>query len=256
MAEGARVVQDLGADVIDINMGCPARQVTGGLSGSALMRDLDHAMSLIEATVSASSIPVTLKMRLGWDHQSINAPTLARRAEAAGVRMLTVHGRTRCQFYTGRADWPAIRAVKQVVSVPVIANGDAITPTDAGKMLKASGADGIMIGRGSYGRPWWPGVVAEALKKGSGIPEPSFARQAILVRQHHEAILGHYGHVHGNRVARKHLGWLVLRTEQAGWIGRDQAAAWRETLLRSEDNGAVSARLQQFFLYLEEAEAA
>jgi tRNA-dihydrouridine synthase B len=254
MAEGARVAQDLGAAIIDINMGCPARQVTGGLSGSALMRDLDHAMTLIEATVSASAVPVTLKMRLGWDQHSLNAPELARRAEAAGVHIVTVHGRTRCQFYTGQADWPAIRAVKQAVSIPVIANGDAVTPADAKSMLAASGADGVMIGRGSYGRPWWPGVIAEALERGSGIAEPSLAQQSDFTREHHQLILSHYGHEHGNRIARKHLGWLVLRAEQAGRICRDTASAWREALLRSTDNGLVAQRLQQFFLRLQEAE--
>jgi tRNA-dihydrouridine synthase B len=255
MSEAARVAQDLGAALIDINMGCPARQVTGGLSGSALMRDLDHAMTLIEATVAASSVPVTLKMRLGWDHRSLNAPELARRAEAAGVQMVTVHGRTRCQFYTGQADWLALRSVKQAVTIPVIANGDAVTPADAKAMLQASGADGVMIGRGSYGRPWWPGVIAEALEKGSGIAEPSLAQQAALVSDHHRSILSHYGHEHGNRIARKHLGWLVLRAEQAGRICRGTANAWREALLRSTDNAAVAERLQQFFLRLRETEA-
>jgi nifR3 family TIM-barrel protein len=255
MAEGARMAQNLGADIIDINMGCPARQVTGGLSGSALMRDLDHAMTLIQATVSASAAPVTLKMRLGWDRQSINAPELARRAEAAGVQMITVHGRTRCQFYTGHADWPAIRAVKQAVDIPVIANGDAVTPADAETMLEASGADGIMIGRGSFGRPWWPGVIAEALEAGSGIAEPPISHQASLAREHHEAILSHYGHEHGNRIARKHLGWLILRAEQAGRICRQTAATWREALLQTTDNSTVAQRLRQFFLGLEAVEA-
>ena len=177
MAEGTRVAQDFGADIIDINMGCPARQVTGGLSGSALMRDLDHAMTLIEATVKAAAVPVTLKMRLGWDHGTLNAPELARRAEAAGVRMITVHGRTRCQFYGGRADWSAIARVREAITVPLIANGDGVSAADARAMLAASGADGIMLGRGAYGRPWWPGVIANLLDPGSGIMEPTLAEE-------------------------------------------------------------------------------
>ena len=151
MAEGAKLAQDLGADIIDINMGCPARQVTGGLSGSALMRDPDHAVTLIEATVKASRVPVTVKMRLGWDHNMLNAPELARRAEGAGAQLITVHGRTRCMFYTGRADWLAIRAVRDAIRIPLIANGDGETASDARAMMAASGADGVMLGRATYG---------------------------------------------------------------------------------------------------------
>ncbi len=208
MAEGARAATDAGADIIDINMGCPARKVTSGYSGSALMRDLDHALSLIAATVGATSLPVTLKMRLGWDHRSINAPELARRAEEAGVRMITVHGRTRCQFYGGRADWAAIRAVKQAVSIPVIANGDAIGLDDIEPMLRLSGADGVMIGRGAYGRPWLPGRIAQYAATGVLTEAPPLIDVAM---RHYAALIDHYGAFLGGRVARKHLGWYMDR---------------------------------------------
>ena len=206
MAEGARAATDAGADVIDINMGCPAKKVTSGYSGSALMRDLDHALRLIEATVSATPLPVTLKMRLGWDDRSINAPELAARAEQAGVRMITVHGRTRCQFYTGRADWAAIRAVKDAVSIPLIANGDATSIDDIEPMLRLSGADGIMIGRGAYGRPWLPGHIARFAATGR---MPAIPAPAELAMRHYEALLDQYGMFLGARVARKHLGWYM-----------------------------------------------
>ena len=211
MAEGARAAADAGADIIDINMGCPAKKVTGGYSGSALMRDPDHALTLIEATVSATTLPVTLKMRLGWDDATINAPALARRAEAAGVRMVTVHGRTRCQFYNGAADWVAIRAVKDAISIPLIANGDLVDFSEAATMLERSGADGLMIGRGACGQPWFPGALAVFAKTGEVREAPSGSDLAELVRRHYEAILGHYGVAIGLRAARKHLGWYFDR---------------------------------------------
>ncbi|WP_299484144.1 tRNA dihydrouridine synthase DusB [uncultured Roseibium sp.] len=209
MGEAAKVIADLGADVIDINMGCPAKKVTSGYSGSALMRDLDHALTLIEATVAAVSVPVTVKMRLGWDDNSLNAPELARRAEAAGVQLITVHGRTRCQFYKGNANWHAIRSVKEAISIPLIANGDCKGTEDAEKMLEASGADGVMIGRGAYGRPWLPGQIGHFLENGKLPDPPSKAEFSDLVSEHYEAILGHYGQTQGVRIARKHLGWYL-----------------------------------------------
>lgn len=204
MAEAAKIAAGNGAGIIDINMGCPAKKVTGGYSGSALMRDPDHALSLIEATVKAVDVPVTLKMRLGWDENSINAPDIARRAEAAGVRLITIHGRTRMQFYEGRADWDAIRAVREVISVPLIANGDIETAEDAREILRRSGADAVMVGRGAQGQPWLPAVLAgHAAPHREDIP-------AIAV-EHYEMMLEFYGREAGLRHARKHLGWYLDR---------------------------------------------
>ncbi len=247
MSEGAKVAQGLGADIIDINMGCPAKQVTGGLSGSALMRDLDHALTLVEATVQATSVPVTLKMRLGWDSATINAPELAQRAEAAGVQMITVHGRTRCQFYGGKANWRAIRAVRDAIKIPLIANGDGSSVEDARAMLAASGADGVMIGRGAYGRPWWPGVIANQLEPGTGIEEPTLQSEMNIVAGHHEETLITYGAELGNRTARKHLGWTIMRLEARKLLTAINAAFWRSRLLTSRDNAFVASAITELY---------
>jgi nifR3 family TIM-barrel protein len=245
MAEGARLAQGLGADIIDINMGCPARMVTGKLSGSALMRDLDHALCLIEATVRAVNVPVSLKMRLGWDEHSRNAGELARRAEAAGIRLISVHGRTRNQFFKGKANWSAIREVKSVVSIPVIANGDVATIEDARSMLAISGADGVMIGRGAYGAPWLPGRIGAALAAGSGVSDPSLAEQGEIVVGHYEHMLSHYGRELGAKNARKHLGWYTARA-----FG-EEAKRWRVRLCTETEPGRVVRLLRGLYQSLE-----
>jgi nifR3 family TIM-barrel protein len=247
MAEGARLAEGLGADIIDINMGCPAREVTGGLSGSALMREPDLALRLIAATVQATSRPVTLKMRLGWDDQNRNAPEIAARAEEAGVRMITVHGRTRQQFYKGRADWPAIARVRAAIKIPLIANGDCRDAADARAMMAQSGADGVMIGRAACGRPWWPGVVAEALNPGSGMPEPTLEQEHALIRRQHRLILDCYGPKLGNRHARKHLGWTLDRLTERNLVSAAAAPELRRTLLTEADNAAVAAHIDDLY---------
>jgi len=209
LAEGARIAAGEGADIIDINMGCPAKKVTGGYCGSALMREPDHALKLIEAVVKAVSVPVTVKMRLGWDHDSLNAPDIARRAEQAGVRMVTVHGRTRCQFYTGAADWQAIAAVKAAISIPLVANGDVRSAHDAAAILEQSGADAVMIGRGHYGAPWLSGEIVNG-SAGSNAPTTP-AQLADYVIAHYEDMLSLYGVQSGLRHSRKHLGWYLDR---------------------------------------------
>jgi tRNA-dihydrouridine synthase B len=243
MAEGARIAEAAGADIIDINMGCPARHVTGGQSGSALMRDLDHALKLIEATIAAVKVPVTLKMRLGWDDRSINAPELARRAEAAGVRMITVHGRTRCQFYKGEADWRALRAVKDAVAIPLVVNGDITSFEDAIDALEKSGADAVMVGRGAQGRPWLPGQIGRRLETGVAEAIPSLAEQLKHIRALYDEVCRHYGLRVGLRHARKHLGWAL---DVAADCSRPAAGAlrgWRQKILTSEEPSSVHRSL-------------
>ena len=242
MAEGARIAAGEGADVIDINMGCPAKKVTGGYCGSALMRDPDHALSLIEAVVAAVPVPVTVKMRLGWNHDSLNAPEIARRAEGAGVAMVTVHGRTRCQLYNGRADWPAIRRVREAVSIPVVANGDVESLADAAAMLEQSGADAVMVGRGHYGAPWLAGrIAAEAAgRSAAGVPSSSddFFQ---YITAHYEDMLMFYGIEQGLRHARKHLGWFIDRHAP------QTPAELRRTAMTATEPRAVIAALRTAF---------
>ena len=231
MAEAARMIEANGAALIDINMGCPAKKVTNGYSGSALMRTPDHALSLIEAVVSAVDIPVTLKTRLGWDDDCLNAPVIARRAQDAGIKLVTIHGRTRCQFYKGSADWAAISAVKDAVDIPVIANGDITDAATARQALRLSGADGVMIGRGAQGRPW---VLAQVAANLHGHPAPKVPEGAALVDLvcgHYEAMLTFYGAELGRRVARKHLGWYM---DDAG-----TPAMLRKDILTAADPAAV-----------------
>jgi tRNA-dihydrouridine synthase B len=242
MAEGARFVEGQGARIIDINMGCPSKRVTTGLCGSALLRDLDLALTLIEAVVKAVKVPITLKTRLGWDDTLHNAPELARRAEAAGVRMVTIHGRTRCQFYKGHADWGAIRRVKDAVTIPVIANGDISDSATARDALRLSGADGVMIGRGAQGAPWRLAEVAHALY---GTPAPAIpegGRLGRMVLEHYDDMLTFYGRELGLRMARKHLGWYL---DEAGLPHA------REAILTSTDPAEVIQLIEQAFAELE-----
>jgi tRNA-dihydrouridine synthase B len=247
MAEGARIAEAAGADIIDINMGCPARHVTGGQSGSALMRDLDHALTLIEATVGAVKVPVTLKMRLGWDASSLNAPELARRAEAAGVQLISVHGRTRCQFYKGDADWGAIRAVKDAIRIPLVVNGDITTFEKALSALEMSGADAVMVGRGAQGQPWLPGQIGRRLESGVIESTPSLALQLNYVRTLYDEVCSHYGLRIGLRHARKHLGWALEIAAQCSRAPAQTLKTWRQKILTSEDPSGVHRSLEDAF---------
>ena len=248
MAEAAKLNEDRGAALIDINFGCPVKKVVNGHAGSALMRDEVHAAKILEATVKAVKLPVTLKMRTGWDSSNRNAPSLARIAESCGIRMLTVHGRTRCQFYDGEADWAFVAEVKAATRLPVVVNGDITSLDSVDRALSQSGADGIMIGRGAYGRPWFLRQAMHYLRTGERLPDPTLAEQYAIVRAHFESMLSHYGEETGVRMARKHLGWYSK--------GLANSADFRAAVNRETDAARVRDMLGAFFLPAVERQAA
>ncbi len=248
VAEAAKLNQDRGADIIDINMGCPVKKVVNGDAGSALMRDLDHAGRIIEETVKAVDIPVTLKMRTGWNDETRNAPALARIAVDLGVKMITVHGRTRCQMYRGASDWSFIRKVREAISVPLVVNGDITTFDEVDEALDKSGADGVMIGRGAYGKPWFLSQVMHYLETGEKLPDPSLSRQLETILDHYQAMLDHYGEANGLKIARKHLGWYTK--------GLPDSAGLRQILNQLKNPGEVKATLRDYFEPLIEQKAA
>lgn len=248
MADTARLCRDRGADIIDINMGCPVKKVIKGEAGAALMRDQGLAEKIMEAVVAAVDIPVTVKMRAGWDKDTINAPVLARAAEARGIAAVTVHGRTRAQFYGGRADWRVISEVKGTVAIPVIGNGDITTVDDAARMIAETGVDGVMIGRGACGRPWFPGQAGHFLETGKRLPDPPLSVQLATLLDHYRGMLDHYGVEAGLRVARKHLGWYSK--------GLPGSAAFRARVNRIADPGETMAAVRAFYEPLIERRAA
>jgi tRNA-dihydrouridine synthase B len=239
MYDAAKLNEDLGAAIIDINFGCPVKKVVNGHAGSAMMRDEVRARKVLEATVKAVSVPVTLKMRMGWDHENLNAPALAKIAEDVGIQMITIHGRTRNQLYRGNANWEFIQSVKDAVKIPVIANGDITTMDKAKNALELSGADGVMIGRGAYGRPWFINQVAHYLKTGEKLAEPALEERHAIVAEHFEEILSHYGFEVGLRMARKHLGWYSR--------GLKSSAEFRDKAMRAEDAEQVHLLLNDLF---------
>jgi len=239
MAEAAKLNEDRGAALIDINFGCPVKKVVTGHAGSALMRDEAHAARILAATVKAVKLPVTLKMRTGWDHACRNAPRLARIAEECGIRMVTIHGRTRCQFYEGSSDWSFVRSVKEAVGIPVVVNGDITSLAEVRTALDASGADGVMIGRGCYGRPWFLRQVIAFLRGGAVPADPSPAEQLAIVIEHYDAMLTHYGVDSGNRIARKHIAWYSK--------GIPGSAEFRASLNRGAEPAVVQAMIRDFY---------
>ncbi len=243
MAQGAKIAEDMGADIIDINMGCPARKVISGLSGSALMRDPDHALRLIDATVTATNKPVTLKMRLGWDFDRLNAPEIGLRAEQAGVQMLTIHGRTRNQFYKGQADWEKISDTAKKVTIPIVANGDLSRVEDSNMMLRLANAQAVMIGRSAYGMPWFVGEVGQYLKDGKQPEAKSLQWKLEVVLRHLELMLDHYGNFMGMRIFRKHIGWYL----EHSIINKDELKQWRIAIFSQMESVKMAEQITNFY---------